>query len=224
MKASFGAHARYHNVTAGRSAPIGAPGYPTPSPSACTHVGWTVERVEQLKTLWDTGISASAIAKQLGGVTRNAVIGKVHRLGLEERSAETMRLNGRRGRSIQAAVKAKGPKPRLVHVSEPPAPGPPPVPLRQREITVADQHPAILKDLEPGQCKWPLPGQDHLQPGEMDQQLFCGAATDQAGEKVVPYCSGHMRLSVQRVAPAAPRTQPSRLRPERKRSVMRAGL
>lgn len=44
--------------------------------------GWTDERVEVLKTMWESGASASAIAKQLGGLSRNAVIGKVHRLGL----------------------------------------------------------------------------------------------------------------------------------------------
>ena len=44
-------------------------------------------RVETLKKLWLDGLSASQIAKQLGGVTRNAVIGKVHRLGLSGRAA-----------------------------------------------------------------------------------------------------------------------------------------
>ncbi|MGB6229459.1 MAG: GcrA family cell cycle regulator, partial [Litorimonas sp.] len=43
---------------------------------------WTEDRVETLSKLWADGLSASQIAKQLGGVTRNAVIGKVHRLGL----------------------------------------------------------------------------------------------------------------------------------------------
>src|ERR1700741_1556552 len=50
-------------------------------------MGWTDERVELLKKLWQDGHSASQIAKQLGGVTRNAVIGKVHRLGLSGRAA-----------------------------------------------------------------------------------------------------------------------------------------
>ena len=49
-------------------------------------MAWTDERVEQLKTLWTGGASASQIAKELGGVTRNAVIGKVHRLGLSSRN------------------------------------------------------------------------------------------------------------------------------------------
>ena len=45
-------------------------------------MAWNDERVELLKRLWAEGLSASQIASRLGGVTRNAVIGKVHRLGL----------------------------------------------------------------------------------------------------------------------------------------------
>ncbi|MFT7391387.1 MAG: GcrA cell cycle regulator, partial [Paracoccaceae bacterium] len=49
-------------------------------------MSWTDERVEALKGMWNEGKSASQIAKALGGVTRNAVIGKVHRLGLSNRT------------------------------------------------------------------------------------------------------------------------------------------
>ena len=49
-------------------------------------MSWTDDRVELLKKLWGEGQSASQIAKELGGVTRNAVIGKVHRLGLSNRA------------------------------------------------------------------------------------------------------------------------------------------
>jgi GcrA cell cycle regulator len=49
-------------------------------------INWTDERVEMLKKLWADGLSASQIAGELGGVTRNAVIGKVHRLGLSGRA------------------------------------------------------------------------------------------------------------------------------------------
>src|ERR1700749_3350562 len=54
--------------------------------SAAAIGGWTEDRVAALKKLWLEGLSASQIAKQLGGVTRNAVIGKVHRLGLSGRA------------------------------------------------------------------------------------------------------------------------------------------
>src|SRR5437870_9220446 len=49
-------------------------------------MSWTDERVETLKKLWTDGLSASQIAAELGGITRNAVIGKVHRLGLSGRA------------------------------------------------------------------------------------------------------------------------------------------
>ena len=52
-------------------------------------MSWTDDRVELLKKMWGEGQSASQIAKELGGVTRNAVIGKVHRLGLSNRTSAT---------------------------------------------------------------------------------------------------------------------------------------
>src|SRR5207247_1010291 len=51
-----------------------------------TVLTWSDDRVEQLKKLWESGLSASQIAAELGNVTRNAVIGKVHRLGLSGRA------------------------------------------------------------------------------------------------------------------------------------------
>ncbi len=48
-------------------------------------MGWTDERIDRLKTMWEKGMTASQIADDLGGVSRNAVIGKAHRLGLQSR-------------------------------------------------------------------------------------------------------------------------------------------
>ena len=48
-------------------------------------MSWTDERIERLKKMWADGATASQIADELGGVSRNAVIGKAHRLGLEQR-------------------------------------------------------------------------------------------------------------------------------------------
>ena len=70
-------------------------------------MAWNDERVELLKKLWAEGLSASQIAGRLGGVTRNAVIGKVHRLGLSGR-ATTSRMKIMRPR--QRAVPAGGGK------------------------------------------------------------------------------------------------------------------
>lgn len=48
-------------------------------------MSWTDERIDQLKAMWEKGLTASQIAEELGGVSRNAVIGKAHRLGLQSR-------------------------------------------------------------------------------------------------------------------------------------------
>ena len=48
-------------------------------------MSWTDERIEQLRSMWEKGLTASQIADELGGVSRNAVIGKAHRLGLKSR-------------------------------------------------------------------------------------------------------------------------------------------
>lgn len=66
-------------------------------------MSWTDERVETLKKMWGEGQSASQIAKELGGVTRNAVIGKVHRLGLSNRAGSA----GAAAPAAKAAPKEK---------------------------------------------------------------------------------------------------------------------
>ena len=57
-------------------------------------MSWTDERVARLQEMWNDGMSAAQIAKELGGVTRNAVIGKVHRLGLSNRAPGSTRPAG----------------------------------------------------------------------------------------------------------------------------------
>lgn len=61
-------------------------------------MAWTDERIEQLKTMWERGMTASQIAEELGGVSRNAVIGKAHRLGLQSRPSPV--------KAVEAAPKA----------------------------------------------------------------------------------------------------------------------
>ena len=69
-------------------------------------MSWTDERVETLKKMWGEGQSASQIAKELGGVTRNAVIGKVHRLGLSNRAGTTGASTAAKPAKEKAAPKA----------------------------------------------------------------------------------------------------------------------
>src|SRR6188768_2675679 len=69
-------------------------------------MNWTDERVELLRKLWSEGLSASQIAAQLGGVSRNAVIGKVHRLKLSSRGrANTAPVRQKKNMHSNGAVK-----------------------------------------------------------------------------------------------------------------------
>lgn len=93
-------------------------------------MSWTDERIEKLKSLWGQGLTASQIADDLGGVSRNAVIGKAHRLGLESRPSPV-----RAGESVDAAAKSAPSAPAAAtpviaerdDPAAPPAPPPPPV-------------------------------------------------------------------------------------------------
>jgi GcrA cell cycle regulator len=81
-------------------------------------MSWTDDRVEVLKKMWGEGQSASQIAKELGGVTRNAVIGKVHRLGLSNRTTA--------GAAAKSEPKAKA-APKVLAKAKPAAPAEPEV-------------------------------------------------------------------------------------------------
>ena len=83
-------------------------------------MAWTDDRVETLKRMWGEGASASQIAKELGGVTRNAVIGKVHRLGLSNRNADEAKP------ASQTPAKP-APAPKTAKPDPTPAPKPEPV-------------------------------------------------------------------------------------------------
>ncbi|MEC3949193.1 GcrA family cell cycle regulator [Sphingobium sp. HWE2-09] len=67
-------------------------------------MSWTDERIDQLKGMWERGLTASQIADELGGVSRNAVIGKAHRLGLQSRPSPV--------KANEAPKKAAAPAPR----------------------------------------------------------------------------------------------------------------
>ena len=69
-------------------------------------MSWTDERIEQLRNMWEKGLTASQIADELGGVSRNAVIGKAHRLGLKSRPSPVKATD-----KMAKPVKAAAPKP-----------------------------------------------------------------------------------------------------------------
>src|SRR5688500_5283048 len=84
-------------------------------------MSWTDERIERLKKMWSEGATASQIADELGGVSRNAVIGKAHRLGLDARPSPVK--PGEEKEKKAAAAPAPKPAPRK---EAPPAPTPEP--------------------------------------------------------------------------------------------------
>ena len=89
-------------------------------------MSWTDERIDTLKKMWEKGLTASQIAESLGGVSRNAVIGKAHRLGLQARPSP-VKANDPDAKAAAAAQKTAAPKAEPV-AAPPPAPKPAPVP------------------------------------------------------------------------------------------------
>ena len=87
-------------------------------------MSWTDERVELLKRMWAEGQSASQIAKELGGVTRNAVIGKVHRLGLSNRAGDGAAQGDEAEAPVAAPAAARAEAPRPAEAPRAAAPQP----------------------------------------------------------------------------------------------------
>jgi GcrA cell cycle regulator len=155
-------------------------------------MSWTDERVSALKKLWSDGLSASQIAKQIGGVTRNAVIGKVHRLGLSGRSTPS--------RPVKRPPRLARPKPRAAETTLAPAViAPPPraeLPLAVQARTpvggplgplvLSDGAHASILTLRDTMCKWPIG--DPADP----KFAFCGRKSDCG-----PYCTEHAKVAFQ---------------------------
>ena len=133
-------------------------------------MSWTYERVEKLKQLWEEGLTASRIAAELGEVTRNAVIGKAHRLGLSGRMA-SKKSNG--GISI---IRKK-----RLNISQ-----------NQKVINIAPvinepMNPTDFENIKDGLCRWPLG-----EPEEIDFK-FCGRNTQEG----FVYCQSHYKQAYQ---------------------------
>lgn len=176
-------------------------------------MSWTDERVETLKKMWGEGKSASQIAKELGGITRNAVIGKVHRLGLSNR-ATTKKPSApakEKAKPTTAEGKPSAPKkpepPRPLHVANATSIPPrrpiitagqplPPQPstneiseqaLANAAAVVKSSKRLTLMELTEKTCKWPV--------GDpaTEEFWFCGHQT----ETGKPYCEAHNAVAFQ---------------------------
>src|SRR5271154_6678736 len=158
-----------------------------------TVLTWSDDRVEQLKKLWEAGLSASQIAAELGNVTRNAVIGKVHRLGLSGRakSPTSAAPRPRKARAHSHMLRVSRPSVRgntaLAHEPEP----------EQIDNVIPLGQRRTILELTEETCRWPIGD-----PGSAEF-FFCGGQTI-AG---LPYCAYHSRVAYQ---PAADRRRDKR--------------
>jgi GcrA cell cycle regulator len=158
---------------------------------------WTDERVELLKKLWADGLSASQIAAELGGVTRNAVIGKVHRLGL----------SGRAKSPSSASPRSRKPRSHMLRVTRPSVRGANALALSYEMEPELEPEPIeniipmgqrrTLLELNENTCRWPIGD-----PATTDF-FFCGGKPLAS----LPYCHHHSRVAYQ---PAADRRRDRR--------------
>lgn len=161
-------------------------------------MNWTDERVELLKKLWNDGLSASQIAAELGGVTRNAVIGKVHRLGLSGRTKAPVSASPRTRKPARTTPSAPRPQAQfrgnaaLKPQARPDlevdiAPDVEPLPELDNVVAMGER--CTIMDLKEYSCRWPVGD-----PGTAEFR-YCGARSD-SGK---PYCAYHARIAYQPV-------------------------
>jgi GcrA cell cycle regulator len=157
-------------------------------------MNWTDDRVELLKRLWGDGLSASQIATELGGISRNSVIGKVHRLGLSGRAKSQpasaprqrkARAHGTRMRIGLAGVRGNTALAALHCYEQELEPEPE---LAENIIPIGQR--CTILDLTDSKCHWPIGD-----PGSSDF-FFCGGKAIEG----LPYCGYHSRVAYQPVA------------------------
>ena len=166
-------------------------------------MGWTDERVTTLKKLWLDGLSASQIAKQLGGVTRNAVIGKVHRLGLSGRAAPSQPARpvfktprpARPVSTTPAAPRRMVAEPVSASSTQPQQQMPQPI------HRIEEPGSATVLTLGAHMCKWPIgdPSTDGF--------TFCGRRSGDVG----PYCREHAQVAYQQPQSGKKKSSPTEL-------------
>ena len=142
---------------------------------------WNAERIETLTRLWREGLSASQVARQMGDLTRSAVIGKVHRLGIAGRDTPSRPRNTGGRPSTRPRASAGGQPRRLAQVrASRPAP-----PTR---VDFDAPPTATLLTLTEHGCRWPIGDPDTTDFG------FCGRMKADRGA----YCGGHAPMALSR--------------------------
>ena len=154
-------------------------------------MSWTDERVALLTKLWSDGLSASQVAAELGGVTRNAVIGKIHRLGLSGRDKPAAKSGARQKRATptnnysrpnRTGAKITKPDSNLTIVAKA-------EPLPSENLVAPASLCLKLVQLSETTCKWPMGD-----PQAADFS-FCGHQI----KADTPYCDYHCKLAYQPV-------------------------
>lgn len=176
-------------------------------------MSWNDERIALLAKLWAEGLSASQIASRLKGVSRNGVLGKVHRLGLPGQ-AKTSRMKSHRPRKMRttapktqtaqqtmlkpplAGWRAFAAQKRLGSSQEPKLDGPLPI-VEELDIPLKERR--KLVDLTDKDCKWPIGDPQH------DDFHFCNRDRVHG----ITYCEHHARRAYQVPPPPKPRIPPA---------------
>jgi len=148
-------------------------------------MSWTDDRVSLLTKLWGEGHTAAEIAKKLGDVTRNAVIGKAHRLKLSNRASPIQQNKKPANTNKTVARKApaekiKAPSARAISKAE--------IEKVANTSVSKDGKLYSLLELQPRQCRWPCGD-----PKEAESFGFCGSE----GMPGLPYCEEHSKIAYQ---------------------------
>jgi GcrA cell cycle regulator len=159
-------------------------------------MSWNDERVESLSKLWLEGRSASQIAAELGlGITRNAVIGKVHRLGLAGRTKPAAAVQSRgKPKLVTRPVTDERSRPDLPYqavvtpLKIPVKPYLTPVQQATDDVVIPFSERVTIMDLRESSCRWPMGDPTSA------EFRFCGVRTGMAGG---PYCTAHARMAFQ---------------------------
>jgi|TARA_B110000261_G_scaffold23469_1_gene25083 GcrA cell cycle regulator len=139
-------------------------------------MSWTEEKVKKLRELWTKGLTASEIAGTLGDTTRNAVIGKAHRLNLEERAPSKAKSGSEKKQTNNSQPKLRGLVSRKSKFNSI---------LLDKDFE--PENPTALENLTDQTCKWPT--------GHPDEEnfYFCGRKPVDS----IPYCKLHVLYAYQ---------------------------
>ena len=139
-------------------------------------MSWTDQKVQKLRELWTKGHTASEIAGMLGETTRNAVIGKAHRLNLEERAPSKAKSGFEKKQITSSRPKLRASASRKSKFNS-----------ILLDKNFEQENPTLLENLTDQTCKWPL--------GHPDEKnfYFCGRKPQDA----FPYCKLHVLYAFQ---------------------------